>query len=215
MIGMLLYNWNILGTLDSQTPIWHHPGGKLVERGAESLTQDELLSILIGTGAPGRSAESVAKAVLDEYGGLYQVLRMGTLEKLAQIPGLGPKKVKRILATLQLGHRLHEAQKNRNQPPGNQDQVQESLFHHETDPTESQSEFPFDAELLAEIIGSGTEGHDSKRIALDLLDRFGSLQGLYGQDLGKFQEVSGLGSVKIIRIAAALEIAKRIAHALS
>ncbi len=186
-----------------------------MEKGAESLTQDELLAILLGTGGPGRSAESVAKAVLDEYGALYQIFRLGTLDKLAEIPGVGPRKAKRILAALQLGRRLHEAQKLRNQLTP-QNQAQESLFPYQaTSKPSPQKELPFDADLLAEIIGSGTEGHDAKKIAQDLLVRFGSLEGLYGQDMGLFKEIQGLGSVKIIRITAALEIAKRIAHALS
>jgi DNA repair protein RadC len=52
-------------------------------------------------------------------------------------------------------------------------------------------------------------------IAEDLLARFGSLHGLFGRDMGDFLHIKGLSSVKIIRIAAALEIAKRVAHALS
>ncbi len=52
-------------------------------------------------------------------------------------------------------------------------------------------------------------------IAEDLLTRFGSLTGLFGQDMGDFLNIKGLNSVKIIRIAAALEIAKRVAQALS
>ena len=30
---------------------WRHPGGKLVELGADKLSEAELLSIIIGTGA--------------------------------------------------------------------------------------------------------------------------------------------------------------------
>jgi len=40
---------------------WTHPGGKLRELGAESLTDAELLSILISTGARGKTAEDIAK----------------------------------------------------------------------------------------------------------------------------------------------------------
>ena len=36
---------------------WEHPGGKLRELGAESLTDAELLSILVSTGTKGKSAE--------------------------------------------------------------------------------------------------------------------------------------------------------------
>ena len=44
---------------------WTHPGGKLRELGAESLTDAELLSILISTGTIGKPAEKVAQEILD------------------------------------------------------------------------------------------------------------------------------------------------------
>ena len=40
---------------------WQHPGGKLRELGAETLTDTELLSILIAPGIPGKPAESIAE----------------------------------------------------------------------------------------------------------------------------------------------------------
>jgi DNA repair protein RadC len=39
---------------------WHHPGGKLRELGAETLTDAELLSILIAPGVSGKPAEKIA-----------------------------------------------------------------------------------------------------------------------------------------------------------
>jgi DNA repair protein RadC len=47
---------------------WTHPGGKLRELGAESLTNTELLAILISTGTRGKTAEDVAKEILDKFG---------------------------------------------------------------------------------------------------------------------------------------------------
>lgn len=80
---------------------------------------------------------------------------------------------------------------------------------------EPQPQGPSDADLFAEIIGSGIRGRPPKVIAEDLLARFASFLGLFGQDMGDFLKIKGLNSVKIIRIAAALEIAKRLDHALS
>ncbi len=45
---------------------WTHPGGKLRELGAESLTDAELLAILLSTGTKGKTAEEVAKEILDK-----------------------------------------------------------------------------------------------------------------------------------------------------
>lgn len=43
---------------------WKHPGGKLREEGAQSLTEEELLAILISSGIPGKSAGDIAREVL-------------------------------------------------------------------------------------------------------------------------------------------------------
>ena len=66
-----------------------------------------------------------------------------------------------------------------------------------------------DAELLAILISAGIKGKPAQRIAEELLARFGSFQEMAKQPLKKFLEIKGLGAVKIHRIAAALEIARR------
>ena len=69
-----------------------------------------------------------------------------------------------------------------------------------------------DAELLAILISAGTKGRPAETIARDILGRFGSLAGLANQPLETLLEIKGLGDVKILRIAAALEIARRAAN---
>lgn len=68
-----------------------------------------------------------------------------------------------------------------------------------------------DSELLAILISTGTRGRPAETIARDLLQRFGSLARLANQPLERLLEIKGLGDVKILRIAAALEIARRTA----
>jgi DNA repair protein RadC len=77
-----------------------------------------------------------------------------------------------------------------------------------------ESQGPSDADLLAEIIGSGIKGRPAKVIAKDLLNKFGSFQELFDRNLGDFLTIKGLNTSKIIRIAAAMEISKRITRAL-
>lgn len=192
---------------------WHHPGGKLIELGSHALKQDELLAILIGSGVAGRSALAIANAILDEYVGLYGIHRGATVDDLAKIPGLGRRKASRILAAIELGRRLYKI----NRPPKISPKAEENLFTslQPSPQPEPQPDGPSDADLLAEIIGSGVRGRPPKAIAQDLLARFGSFLGLFGQDMGDFLSIKGLNSVKIIRIAAAMEIAKRISHAMS
>jgi len=67
-----------------------------------------------------------------------------------------------------------------------------------------------DAELLAVLISAGIKGKPAEKIAEEVLTRFGSFKGMANQPLKKFLEIKGLGAVKIHRIAAALEIARRM-----
>jgi len=69
-----------------------------------------------------------------------------------------------------------------------------------------------DAELLAILISTGTKNKSAEEIANDIMNKFGSFRGLANQPLSKLLEINGLGDVKIIRIAAAFEIARRIAN---
>jgi len=67
-----------------------------------------------------------------------------------------------------------------------------------------------EAELLAILISTGIAGRSAQEIAEDVLREFGSLRGLSGRPLQDFLRFKGLSDVKIIRIAAALEIARRL-----
>lgn len=69
-----------------------------------------------------------------------------------------------------------------------------------------------DTELLSTLISTGTKGKPAKKVAQESLDKFGSFKGMANQPLSKFLEIKGLGDVKIIRIAAAFEIARRIVN---
>lgn len=67
-----------------------------------------------------------------------------------------------------------------------------------------------DTELLAILISTGTKEKSAERIAEEILQRFGSFKGMSNQPLKKFLDIKGLGDVKVIRIAAAFEITRRI-----
>jgi len=67
-----------------------------------------------------------------------------------------------------------------------------------------------DTELLAILISTGIKEKPAEKIAEEILAKFGSFKGMANQPLSKFLEIKGLGDVKIIRIAAAFEIARRI-----
>lgn len=64
-------------------------------------------------------------------------------------------------------------------------------------------------ELLAILISTGHKGKSAEDIAGEIIDKFESLEQLSNAPLAELLEIKGLGDVKIIRIAAALELARR------
>ena len=69
-----------------------------------------------------------------------------------------------------------------------------------------------DAELLSILIAPGIPGRPAEKIAEEILQRFGGFKGMANQPLEKLLDIKGLGDTKIIRIAAAFEIARRIVN---
>ena len=84
---------------------WQDPGGKLRELGADSLTDSELLAILISTGTKGKTAEEVAKEILDKFGS-FKGMANQPLEKFLEIKGLGDRKTIRIAAAFEIARRI-------------------------------------------------------------------------------------------------------------
>lgn len=90
---------------NTKEPQWHHPGGKLRELGAESLTNEELLAILISTGTKGKSAEDIAKEILEKFGGFKGIANQ-PLEKFLKFDGIGDVKITRIAAAFEMARRM-------------------------------------------------------------------------------------------------------------
>lgn len=72
-----------------------------------------------------------------------------------------------------------------------------------------------DAELLAVLIGQGIPGKSAEEIAEELLKKYQSFRGLANQPFEELSKIKGLKEVKVTRIAAALEIARRIVKQVS
>ncbi len=90
---------------DSKFPYWTHPGGKLRDLGAGHLTEAELLSIIIGSGIKGKSAETIAKEILEKFGSFRGMFGQ-PLKKFLEIKGLGDVKIIRIAATFEIARRI-------------------------------------------------------------------------------------------------------------
>ncbi len=81
------------------------PRERLRRKGRLSLSDAELLAILLGTGAPGQPVELLATRILTEQGGLPGLERLG-MGELLDVSGIGPGKASRIVASLELGRRV-------------------------------------------------------------------------------------------------------------
>ena len=90
------------------------PRERLVARGAEHLTDGELLALVLGAGTRGASALDVAAAVLRGSGGVGGLLR-ATSRELAAFSGIGPVRATQVLAALELGRRAVAGQPERGQ----------------------------------------------------------------------------------------------------
>ena len=87
-----------------EIPQWHHPGGKLRELGPESLSDAELLSILISTGIKGKSAEDIAEDILARFGS-FKGMANQPLEKFLDFKGIADVKIIRIAAAFEIAKR--------------------------------------------------------------------------------------------------------------
>jgi DNA repair protein RadC len=91
--------------MDSPQQTWRHPGGKLMELGPESLTDSELLAILISSGIKGKPAEEIAEEILTNFGS-FKGMANQPLHKFLEIKGLGYVKSIRIAAAFEIARRL-------------------------------------------------------------------------------------------------------------
>jgi DNA repair protein RadC len=90
---------------NSQLKQWRHPGGKLRDVGAESLTDAELLSILLSTGIKGKSAEKIAEEIIAKFGSFKGIANQ-PLKKFLEIKGIGDVKIIRIAAAFEIARRI-------------------------------------------------------------------------------------------------------------
>src|SRR5206468_7635128 len=80
------------------------PRERLRARGADALSAAELIALLLRTGARGRDAVDVARALLASTGGLDRLESAPACE-LAAVPGIGAAKAASLIAAFELGRR--------------------------------------------------------------------------------------------------------------
>lgn len=96
-------------------PIEERPRELLVQRGAENLTNVQLLAILLRTGTKGVSVISVAEQLLTKFNGSLRSLVEARIEELTAINGIGRDKAVTLKAAFTLARRMSE-EARREQP---------------------------------------------------------------------------------------------------
>ena len=85
-------------------PVPERPREKLIEKGAHSLSDAELLAIFLRTGTAGKNAVTLAREILQHFGGLYRLLQ-ADLTEFCAFPGLGNAKYAQLHASLEMCQR--------------------------------------------------------------------------------------------------------------
>jgi DNA repair protein RadC len=88
------------------------PRERMWRAGPQTIGDEELIAILLGTGVRAHSAREVAAEVVRSSGGVAAVSR-ATPRELAQVVGIGAARATRIVAAFELGRRAVEAEQHR------------------------------------------------------------------------------------------------------
>jgi DNA repair protein RadC len=86
-------------------PNEERPRERMMQYGAQALSNAELLAILIRTGTVQESAVHVGQRLLRQSGGLRSLSDM-SLQQLTEIKGIGSTKALQIMAGIELGRRM-------------------------------------------------------------------------------------------------------------
>lgn len=89
----------------SEARAWRHPGGKLLRAGPQTLSEAELLAVIISAGTRQKSAERLGEEIIKTFRSL-ETLSAAPLDELKAIKGLGQVKLCRIAAALEIARRL-------------------------------------------------------------------------------------------------------------
>lgn len=89
------------------------PREKLLSSGQKSLSDAELIAILLRSGSQGESALSLSKRILKDYNQDLYALGKADLTELMQYKGVGEAKAIALVAALELGRRRQHVPENK------------------------------------------------------------------------------------------------------
>ncbi len=88
----------------NQWPIDERPRERLLAKGADALSDAELLAIFLRTGVPGKSAVELGRELLIRFGGINGTFA-ATVSEFSSIRGLGSAKYVQLQAAFELARR--------------------------------------------------------------------------------------------------------------
>lgn len=97
------------GLMMKDVHIADRPRERLIRQGAESLSNQELIAILLGSGTKQESVLHLANRVLTFFEQIHE-LKNATIEEIMSIKGIGKAKAVQLLAAVELGRRLSQQQ---------------------------------------------------------------------------------------------------------
>ena len=93
-----------------ELPLDDRPREKLLMRGAQNLTDAELIAILLRTGKKGTSVLEISRELIKSDGNLA-VLATKTVDSLQKVSGIGKDKAATLAAAFELSRRILSQQK--------------------------------------------------------------------------------------------------------
>lgn len=85
------------------------PRERLIQDGPKSLSNHELLAIMLRTGSKEESVLQLANRLLTTFEGL-RLLKDASVDEMMSIKGIGNAKAVQIMAAVELGRRIHRLQ---------------------------------------------------------------------------------------------------------
>jgi len=86
-------------------PVSERPRERLQKLGAEALSAQEVLALILGRGIAGESVTVTVQRLLNQFGSI-KGMAGASLEELAQVKGIGTAKASQIKAAFELANRL-------------------------------------------------------------------------------------------------------------
>lgn len=87
-------------------PVSERPRERLIEYGSSSLSNEELLAVVLKQGTKNKSAKELGLDLINSVGSISNLDNI-TLEKLINIKGIGQAQALTLLASVELGRRIY------------------------------------------------------------------------------------------------------------